>query len=92
VVVTFFDALAKEPIMASKKKQTRNTRGMVTNPEMIIVKDIKTNPRKEGSLGWHSWSLIKSGMTVAKFVELGGRTSDLRYDMAQGHLHLTIKK
>lgn len=78
--------------MAKKSsKQTRNTRGMVTTPDMIIVKDVKTNPRKEGTWGHQSFALIKSGMTVAKFVELGGRTSDLRYDMAHGHLHLTTK-
>lgn len=77
--------------MAKKTSKTRNTRGMVTSPDMIIVKDVKTNPRKEGTWGHQSFSLIKTGMTVAKFVELGGRTSDLRYDMAKGHLHLTTK-
>lgn len=76
----------------SSKQEARNTRGTVTSPDMIIVKDVKNNPRKEGTLGHASWSLIKSGMTVAKFVELGGRTSDLRWDMAKGHLHLTTKK
>lgn len=76
----------------SSKKEVRNTRGTVTSPDMIIVKDVKANPRKEGTLGHTSWSIIKSGMTVAKFVELGGRTSDLRWDMRKGHLHLSTKK
>lgn len=76
----------------AKKSTTRNTRGTVTNPELIIVKDVKTNPRKEGTWGHQSWSLIKSGMTVAKFTELGGRTADLRWDIARGNCHLTSKK
>jgi len=76
----------------AKKSITKNTRGTVTHPDMIIIKDIKGNPRKEGTLGFDSFALIKSGMTVAKFTELGGRTTDLRWDINKGHIHLTTKK
>jgi hypothetical protein len=82
---------SKKSTKSTKKSEPKNTRGSVTNPDLIIVKDVKTNPRKEGTWGFQSFSLIKSGMTVAKFVELGGRTTDLRWDIAKGHIHLTSK-
>jgi hypothetical protein len=76
----------------AKKSTTKNTRGTITRPDLIIIKDVKTNPRKEGTLGHASFALIKNGMTVAKFIELGGRTTDLRWDIAHNNIHLTSRK
>ena len=78
--------------MATKKQSKAQTRKPNTDPSMVIIKDVKGNPRKEGSLGFQSFSLIKSGMTVAKFVELGGRMKDLQWDILAGNLHLDTKK
>lgn len=76
----------------STKKSTKTTRQPNTDPSFYIIKDVKGNPRREGSWGHQSFGFIKSGMTVAKFVELGGRMKDLRYSILQGHCHLTSKK
>ena len=73
-------------------KTSKTTRKPNTDPSLKIVKDVKGNPRREGSWGAQSFGLIKTGMTVAKFVELGGRMKDLQYDIKQGHCHLTSKK
>jgi len=78
--------------MASKKQETKTTRNTVTSTDMIIIKDVKTNPRTEGTWGHFSFSLIKNGMKVSKFIELGGRTKDLRWDISKGHCHLEQAK
>ena len=58
---------------------------------VIIIKDIKGNPRREGSWGAQSFGLIKSGMKLSSFLEKGGRMKDLRWDMAAGRCHLEEK-
>ena len=75
----------------SKKSQIA-ARQPKTDPNLIIVKDVKGNPRKEGTFGHASFSLIRSGITVHKFVELGGRMTDLRWDINHGNCHLEVKK
>ena len=58
----------------------------------IIIKDVRNNPRQEGTWGHLSFSLIRSGMTVDKFIAKGGRRKDLRWDIAKGHIHLEEKE
>lgn len=70
---------------------TKTERTPKTNPELTIIKDVSGNPRREGSWGHQSFSLIKTGMTVAKFVENGGRMQDLQFDIKAGHCHLAKK-
>ena len=79
--------------MSRKKTEpTQPTRKPRTDPSLTIRKDVKGNPRKEGTLGHQSFSLITNGMTVAKFVELGGRMKDLQWDIKAGNCHLEEKK
>ena len=66
-------------------------RGPNTNKALVIVKDVKGNPRREGTFGFESFGLIRSGMTVEKFVEAGGRMKDLHWDIQHGHCHLSKK-
>jgi hypothetical protein len=58
----------------------------------VIIKDVKRNPRQEGTWGFQSFSLIRSGMTVDKFLAKGGRRKDLRWDLAHGNCHLEEKE
>jgi hypothetical protein len=46
------------------------------------------NPRKEGSHGYKSFSVITEGMTVRQYREAGGRTVDLAWDIKHGYLEL----
>lgn len=51
-----------------------------------ITKLTKDNPRREGTLGHKSFSVITSGMTYEKFIEAGGRLVDLKSDVTKGNL------
>ena len=55
---------------------------------MTIYKKVDANPRREGAIGWHSWNLIKKGMTVAEYIDAGGRMKDLRWDIAKGYIEV----
>lgn len=77
----------KSPAVSAKKPVSASTRARVPQ-DAVIVKVAKTNPRKEGTYGFKSFSLIKSGMPVSKFVANGGRMVDLRWDVEKGNLKL----
>lgn len=51
-----------------------------------ITKLAKENPRREGTHGHKSFSLIKTGMTYEQYISAGGRRQDLASDVAKGHL------
>jgi len=46
-----------------------------------ITRLVRENPRRSGTHGHASFALIKSGMSVDKYLELGGRMNDLRWDI-----------
>lgn len=70
--------------MAKSEKSTKTLKFT----ETIIIKDVRRNPRQEGTWGYQSFSYIRSGMTVDKFLAKGGRRKDLRWDLAHGNCHL----
>ena len=47
-----------------------------------ITKLVKDNPRRKGTHGFKSFSLIKSGMTYEDYLKAGGRRNDLAWDIA----------
>ena len=63
-----------------------------TEVTIVIIKDVKGNPRREGTWGFQSFGMIKSGMSLQSFVAKGGRMKDLRWDLAHGNCHLEEKK
>ena len=54
-----------------------------------IYKLVPKNPRREGTAGHNSFSLITNGMKYEKFIELGGRSGDLAFDIA--HKYVEVK-
>jgi len=40
------------------------------------------NPKRKGSLAYQRFELYKDGMTVGEYVDAGGRTGDIHYDIA----------
>lgn len=76
------------------KKSTYNpdsfAQGAIANDDVIKpVRD--ANPRRAGTAGWDSYNILLDGgaMTVAEYVEKGGRRNDLRWDIAHGYVELT---
>jgi hypothetical protein len=59
--------------------------------EARITKLVKENPRREGTIGHESFSVIKSGMTVEQYVAKGGRRKDLRWDLDHEYVKLETK-
>jgi hypothetical protein len=54
----------------------------------VIVKLVDSNPRREGTNGYHSFSLIRKNMTYEQFIAAGGRRQDLVWDINKGNAKL----
>jgi hypothetical protein len=63
-----------------------------TEITIVIIKDVKGNPRRESTWGFQSFALIKNGMSLDNYITKGGRMKDLRWDLAHGYCHLEEKK
>jgi hypothetical protein len=50
----------------------------------LIYPLVTGNPRRPGSIGHHSFSLIKPGMTFEEYKKAGGRNTDLAWDIDHG--------
>ncbi len=53
-----------------------------------IYKLVKENPRREGSIGWTSFNLIKDGMSYEEYIAAGGRAGDVQWDLDHGFIEL----
>jgi hypothetical protein len=91
-------AKAEKAPKASKKGETSEVNGKTrksASSDKTIHRAIDPetkkpyeNPRREGTHGHKSWSVIKDGMSYADFIAAGGRAVDLRHDVNQGRLVL----
>lgn len=90
----------KESTMATKKaakkavkKAAKKTNGAGRKPRIDTSKKLKKlvdkNPRREGTHGYKSFSLISNGMTVEKYLEKGGRMNDLNWDIKHKYVELS---
>lgn len=78
----------------SRSRQRKAVARQRLNPTMFIVPKVDGNPRRKGSLGFKSFSIIagaRKPMTVETFANKGGRLRDLHYDLNQGHAKLAKK-
>lgn len=53
-----------------------------------LYKLVDGNPRREGTHGWKSFSLIKDGMTYEQYKAAGGRNNDLAWDIDHSYVEL----
>lgn len=83
---------AKKSGRKAAKKTTTTTEAGAGRPSAFagkIIRKVATgNPRREGSLGYKSWEVLKSGMTYEKYIAAGGRRTDLAWDLAKGFVKL----
>lgn len=77
----------KEPRMA--EEETKAVRNRIDRTKKIKLK-VDANPRKPGSHGHASMEVIfaKPSLTVQEFIDNGGRTGDLAWDIEHGHVEL----
>lgn len=59
---------------------------------MVIYKKTDKNPRREGSIGFKSFALIRNGMTYNQYIDAGGRNKDLRWDEEHGFVEIKPAK
>lgn len=80
----------------TKKKVTKKTtaskvrgRAPTYDPKSKIKILSDGNPKRKGSASYERFALYKNGMTVGKFLEKGGRTADLKWDVSKGFISVT---
>jgi hypothetical protein len=80
------EVLAKagpQPASVPKRVSSGERPGRVSEfSGKVIRKLVEKNPRKEGTKGFESWSVLRDGMTYDKYIEAGGRRQDLAWDLA----------
>ncbi len=54
----------------------------------VLKKEVRTNPRREGTHGHHSFEVVKNGMTYEEYIACGGRNRDLAWDVEHGYIRL----
>jgi hypothetical protein len=67
--------------MTEEKKPRRRA-----NKNAIITVLAAVNPKRKGTRAWTRFALYEDGMTVAKYIEYGGRTGDVNHDVAEGYI------
>ncbi len=79
--------------VTTKKPATKPASGLSQFSGQKLFPKVKTNPRREGSHGFKSMSIIlaKPGISYEDYLAAGGRNSDIRYDIAHGHAEARLK-
>jgi hypothetical protein len=72
---------------AAPKKESTGQRGRVcAHAGKKLFKVAKENPRRQGTLGYNSFKVIKDGMTYEQYIAKGGRLVDLNWDIEKGYV------
>lgn len=77
-------AIMTETSAAAKEKKQRNRLDRTQKIKILCA----ANPRREGTHGYKSFQLLKDGMDVAAYLELGGRMNDLLWEIRHKHVEL----
>ncbi len=77
----------KEIKMTVETDNTKATRVTISRDKKINL-SVTENPRRQGTKGYESFSLIRSGMKVSEYLEKGGRGNDLIWDIKKGYVTL----
>lgn len=73
-----------EVLEQSVTKKSRN----IISKQSKIRKLVQDNPRREGTKGFKSFSLIRNGMDVIAYIEDGGRLNDLQHCIKKKYVEL----
>jgi hypothetical protein len=69
-----------------KEKRAAAPRGEYVGKKIKLI--AKENPKREGSAAHKRFAIYKNGMPVETFLEKGGRTSAIRWDLKHGFIAL----
>jgi len=79
---------SNEPDNPIGKKGARGPKGVNIDASKITILAEK-NPKREGTKAHARFELYKDGMSVREYLEAGGRTSAVKYDLAHEFIKLT---
>lgn len=68
--------------------EAKKTRRRANKTDIIVVVATE-NPKRKGTKSWTRFALYETGMTVGKYIELGGRTGDVNHDAELGYIALS---
>ena len=71
-----------------KKGEGKKTSVPRLNQEAKVKILTEANPKREGSKSRERYALYKNGQTVGQFLEAGGTTADVRYDVEHDYIQL----
>jgi hypothetical protein len=60
------------------------------NKKAIITLVAETNPKRNNTLSRERFALYRTGMTVAEYIQAGGRSGDVNHDAAEGYITLAL--
>jgi len=82
------ESVKKSPTKKAEGEGKRGRTSEFVGKRIFPVEGLEGNPRREGTGGYNSMSIIisagKRGITFENFIEKGGRAVDLRWDIAHG--------
>lgn len=90
IMATKKKAAKKATKKATKKTANGARRGRISKfSGKTLTKLIDKNPRREGTAGHKSWSVIRNGMLYDDYIKAGGRRQDLVWDIS--HKWIVVK-
>jgi hypothetical protein len=86
--------MAKHTRKSKAKASKKSNKGTGAGRKSVfsgktIVKLTKENPRRAGSIGHKSFSLLRPGMKYEAYIAAGGRRQDLAFDIKAKHVKVT---
>jgi hypothetical protein len=76
----------KKAAVAKKKGEGKGAGRPSIFSGKVLTKAVSENPRRAGTAGHKSFSVIKNGMTFEQYVAAGGRRQDLAWDVEKGNV------
>jgi len=90
--VACLEKLVGRPLRKPQQRRISKKRSSsVRRIDNRVIATVGDNPKKRGSKSHARFSLYEPGMTVSAFVDAGGTTADVRWDLARGYITLEEK-
>ena len=83
------ERMAKRAKKKAEAGELGNRRGRKNaNAGKKIYLKVEGNPRRVGTIGYKSFSLLRNGMTLEEYLAAGGRNVDLRWELSKKTVEL----
>lgn len=59
------------------------------NKQSKITVLVEENPKRQNTAAYDRFALYETGMTIAEYIDAGGRSGDIHHDMTAGYIELS---